>query len=618
MQQDLSSVLSEFAHTMLTDFPIQSILDTFVQRVVELLPVTGAGVTLIAPGEAPRYVAASDPAALRFEQLQAELGQGPCMTAYESGHAVAVPDLRDEARFPLFAHGALEAGLAAVFTFPLRHGAGRLGALDLYRGTPGPLGDAELRTAQVLADVASAYLLNAQAREDALAVSEQFRDRAVHDALTGLPNRALLEQRLEHAAQRASRSHTAAAVLFADLDRFKRVNDTYGHAVGDLLLVAVAHRLSALLRPGDTLARVSGDEFVVLCEDLASPSDVEALARRVDGAFAEPFELGDLTLLTSASVGVAYCGPGEDVTYQLVVDADSAMYEAKRRGRAAHVLDLRRGAAPAPEQGLARDLRAALAADGLALAYQPVVATGDGRVVGVEALLRWDHPVRGPVPAERAVEAAEATGFVVELGRWVLERACAARASWLAEHPDRPLDLWVNVSVLEVLDAGFGAGLGAALARTRTDPRALVLEVTEGTFIEDRARAAAVLGEVRGRGVRVALDDFGTGWSSLDLLRTLPVDAVKVDRGFVTDLGRVPAAGAVLVAVAGLAATLGLVAVAEGVETPLQQAQLAAMGCGLAQGHLYAPAMSEAAVGALLSARPSSVLQLPRSLPATA
>ncbi|MBC7678370.1 MAG: diguanylate cyclase, partial [Pseudorhodobacter sp.] len=246
----LSAVLSEFARTMLTEFRIQAILDHLVERIVDVLPITGAGVTLISAGKAPQYVAASDESALNFESLQTELGEGPCLTAYEADASVSVPDLAADGRYPTFGPVATAAGLAAVFTFPLRHGDDRMGALDLYRDVAGTLSDADLAAAQTLADVAAAYLLNARAREEALQATERFRTLSLHDALTGLPNRVLLEERISHAAARAIRAPTSTAVLFVDLDRFKRVNDMFGHTVGDRLLAAVAARLAVLVRPG--------------------------------------------------------------------------------------------------------------------------------------------------------------------------------------------------------------------------------------------------------------------------------------------------------------------------------------------------------------------------------
>ena len=588
-QDTLSDVLSDFARTMLTDFRIQAILDHLVDRIVNVLAISGAGVTLISPGSSPHYVAASGQQALRFEQLQTELGQGPCLTAYATGELVSVPDLAADDRYPDFGAAAVAGGLAAVFTFPLRSGDGRLGALDLYRDTVGDLNPADLRTAQTLADVAAAYLLNAQARELVLQASEKFKASSLHDALTGLPNRMLLDQRLEHAASRAQRSHSTAAVLFADLDRFKRVNDIFGHFVGDALLIAVAQRLSGLIRPGDTVARVSGDEFVILCEDLIDPSDGEVLAERISAAVAAPFLVEDHQILVTASVGVAYSGPGEPITYQLVIDADAAMYEAKRAGGAAHRLVDRRAAQQERDHNhLEQDLRTALSQDLLELAYQPIVRSIDGLITGVEALLRWTHPMFGPIPALTAISIAERSGLILDVGAWVLNRGCRDRARWLLSHPGQPLDLSVNVSARQVAERGFTDTVTAALQASHMDPGSLVLEVTEGIFIEDGERAMAVLADLKALGVQLALDDFGTGYSSLNYLRRFPVDIVKIDQGFVSDIGRDPAAAAIVGAVTQLTHVLGMSVIAEGVETDEQRDKLVTIGCELAQGYLFA------------------------------
>jgi len=596
-EAELSAVLSDFARTMVTDFPIQRILDHLVERIVEVMPVTGAGVTLISPGLAPRYVAASNDAALRYEQLQTTVGQGPCLLAYKSGEAVSVPNLATDDRFPKFAPPAVDYGLAAAFTFPLRHGDGRLGALDLYRDTPGPLDPRDLKAAQTLADVASAYLLKAQARDEARVTSEGFRRSTFYDSLTGLPNRALLEQRLEHAALRARRSHTHAGVLLIDLDDFKRINDTHGHRIGDQLLCSIAQRLASLVRPGDTLARVYGDEFVFLCEDMPGPGDVKALATRVRDSFAHPFviegaepmEGSELRLAVTASVGLAYSGLGEAVSEQLIATADAAIYEAKRDGGAAHrLIDIRQ-----PQQSgeqphtLVQDLKDAFAHDKLDLAYQPIVCTADQRVVGAEALVRWTDPARGSIPARTMVDVAERNGFITQIGAWVLERACNDRAGWPSPNPDTTLDLSVNVSVLQLLGPGFSQTVAAILNRTAMDPAALILEMTEAIFIDDADRALTVLADLKELGVRVALDDFGSGYSSLSYLRQFPVNVIKIDQGFIADIGREESGRAIIGAVSDLAHTLGLSVTAEGIETAEQHEAIATIGCENAQGYLF-------------------------------
>ncbi|MGZ4558598.1 MAG: putative bifunctional diguanylate cyclase/phosphodiesterase [Mycobacteriaceae bacterium] len=604
-------MLSEFARTLLTDFPIQGILDHLVKRIVEALPVTSVGITLISPGAAPRYIAASDDAALLFETMQTRFEEGPCMLAHESGHVVEVPDLSKERRFPRYVAAATEAGLAAAFAFPLKHGAGRLGSLDLYRDIPGPLDPEDTRAARTLADVAAAYILNAQARDAARKTADRFRASALHDPLTGLPNRVLLQQRLVQAAERGERECTSVAVLFADLDRFKQVNDTYGHQVGDELLVAVAHRLSDLVRPGDTLARVSGDEFVFLCEGLVDGVDIEALARRIEAAFTAPFVLSGVELSVTASVGMAYTEPGEAVSNQLVVDADIAMYQAKRKGGATHqVLDLSEARRRYDRNTLEHDLHTAFARDELDIAYQPVVRSIDGLIVGVEALLRWTHPDRGPIPALDMVSIAEDDGLITQIGAWVLERSCTDRRRWPHDHPDMPLSLAVNVSVRQLMSPHFSNTVAAVLDTTEMDPAALVLEITEGVFIQDAARATKVMAELKQLGVRLALDDFGTGYSSLSYLRQYPFDILKIDQIFLATMGRDPAAAAIVAAIANLAHALGLSVIAEGVETQEQRREIIALGCEFAQGFLYSTPIPARELASLLQSSSEGELYL--------
>lgn len=600
-EEQLSSILREFAHTMVTDFPIQAILDHLVRRITSVLPITAAGVTLISPGSGPRYVAASNEAALRFERLQEELAEGPCLTAHGSGEPVAIPDLRADTRFPAFGPRALEAGLGAVFTFPLCAGERVLGALDLYRATPGSLNEASNVAAVTLSDVVGAYLLNAEAREELKDSAERFRRQALHDDLTGLPNRAQFLEHLEHAVDRAGGPGSVLAVFFCDIDRFKLVNDLHGHLVGDELLVAVGQRLAGLLRPGDTLSRMASDEFVLLCEGLEGPAAVEAIAAQLDAAWALPFVLSTATVEITASVGVAATSPGGDeLPSQLLQDADAAMYQAKRGGGGRHQpLDLQEQDLAVQRTGLERDLQGAVGRSELRLDYQPIVATPDGRIVGAEALVRWAHPVHGLLSPALLIPLAEQTGFIAEVGHWVLEQACRDLQEWRHACSLPDLMLYANVSAQQLMLPGFPASVAAVLAATGTRPELLTLEVTESVFVLDSEHALIALSELKRLGVRLALDDFGTGYCSLNYLRSFPIDVVKIDQGFVTTIQEDPISHAIVLGIVELAHRLGMRVVAEGIETAEQRQELASIGCDKCQGYYFARPMAAGMLGAL-------------------
>jgi diguanylate cyclase (GGDEF)-like protein len=602
-EQRLSNVLSEFARTMVTDFPIQGILDGLVLRIVDILPITAAGVTLISPGRNPRYVAASNASALRFEQLQTELGEGPCLAAYTTGQAVAVPDLREEWQFPTFVSQALAAGLMAVFTFPLRNGDARLGALDLYRDSAGSLDPDAMTAAQTLADVAAAYLLNAQARADLQDSSDRSRETARHDALTGLPNRIVLLERLEYALL-PSRSARLVAVLFADLDQFKTVNDIHGHQVGDELLVAVADRLTRHLRPGDTLARLSGDEFVILCDDLSGRSEVEMIAARISAALGEPFILSSGDVNTTASIGIALTGRNDHLPEKVLHDADLAMYQAKHTGGARHqLIDLDEQRLVEQRESLQRDLYGACRGGELRMEYQPIVRTVDGRIVGVEALLRWAHPSRGLVSPSTLIPLAEQAGLITEIGQWVLQQACRDLRTWRDHHHTDDLAISVNVSAHQLMSTDFTATVEEVLLTTGTAPELVTLELTESVFVRDSERALLVLNDLKRLGVMLALDDFGTGYSSLTYLNRFPVDIVKIDQGFIANLGRDRSSHAIVSAVVMLAHALTLTVAAEGVETVRQHDDVAALGCDACQGYYFARPMPAEAFDALMGHR---------------
>jgi diguanylate cyclase (GGDEF)-like protein len=596
---------------MVTDFPIQAILDHLVERIVEIMPVTAAGVTLISPGVEPRYIAASNGDALQFEKLQTELEEGPCLEAYRTGEAISVPDLDCEERFPSFIARASDAGLAAVFTFPLRLGDRRIGALDLYRDSRGKLSATSMKAAQTLADVTTAYIVNAEGRADLREASHRSREISLHDALTGLPNRALLIERLEHALLRGRRSGLTSAVFFVDLDRFKVVNDTFGHRVGDEVLVAVGARLSEVLRPGDTLAHVSGDEFVVLCEDLDSPAQANVIVGRLDAAFSKPFSLSGIELKISASIGIAFTGRGRaDAPEDVLHAADMAMYRAKRAGGDGHeVLDLRDELLASYEAALERDMHGLLERSELHLAYQPIVATDGGHITSVEALLRWAHPSRGLVTPDVLIPLAERAGLVPAIGRWVLQGASDQQDHWLRDYGVDDVAISVNVSVHQLMSAGFVEIVAAVVSASSSRAEQLILEITESVFVTDGERALIVLNDLKALGVKLALDDFGTGFSSLGYLLQFPVDIVKIDKIFVAGLGRDRTNQAVVAAIVQLAHDLGSTVVAEGVETIEQHTELAQLGVDFCQGFYFAHPMPAVDIGTLIEHRADGVNQ---------
>ena len=404
------------------------------------------------------------------------------------------------------------------------------------------------------------------------------------DPLTGLANR----RRLREAADRLLRRGGPASLLFLDLDGFKAVNDSRGHAFGDALLVEVAARLRACVRDGDLVVRLGGDEFAVLVP--GDPVHAEDVARRVRIDMAVPVQLTGRAVRVTASIGVARTSgtAGRRSGADLLRDADVAMYQAKAAGRNRVVVcDEGMAEAVLDRAALAEDLLAALAAgDQLAVHHQPVVTLPAGVTAGYEALVRWQHPVRGPVPPLDFVPLAEETGAVLALGRWVLRQATRDAAAGLGGEVG-PSKVAVNVSSRQLADDGFVDDVCEALRDSGLPADRLVLEVTETSLVEDLDSVCERLQELRALGVRIAIDDFGTGWSSLSYLRRLPVDIVKVDRSFITDLGRTPAATALVATIVELARGLSLDVVAEGVERTDQRDELARLGCAFAQGWLF-------------------------------
>jgi len=421
------------------------------------------------------------------------------------------------------------------------------------------------------------------------AFQDELTRRALHDELTGLPNRRLLLERMDHALARSSTTGLQHGLLFLDLDRFKLVNDSYGHMVGDRLLVQVANRLQGGLSPADSVARMSGDEFVVLVEDANVIEKVTGVADRLLQMLQEPFEVDGHQIFMSASIGVGLTRPGEGWDDALAT-VDAAAYSAKAAGRNCYSISTETSV----EKSRARldlevSLRQGLDEEELELHYQPIVTTDEEEIVGVEALVRWHSPQRGVLWPQQFVPLAEETGLIVPMGRWVLEEACGAVREWTLKNPARrPLSVSVNLSALQFAQHGLVEDVAVTLKSTGLPASQLCLEITETVLMSDTMTTKSTLDSLHDLGVRVAIDDFGTGYSSLSYLKRFPVDVVKLDRAFIEGVVTDPVDTEIAGAVIRLAAALGMQAVAEGVETDTQRRMLVQLGCPLMQGYLTA------------------------------
>jgi len=419
-------------------------------------------------------------------------------------------------------------------------------------------------------------------------LAEENINRLAHfDTLTGLCNRAAFFERLDHALALARRHGQSLAVLFVDLDRFKDINDAFGHVVGDRALRIMAQRLTDAIRNADTAARLGGDEFIVLAENVQSEADVGEFGQRLLEALAEPFELNGQECRLSASVGVAmFPGDAEDAS-ALLKNADLAMYRAKASGRNGLAFFSIVDQTPAAERiVLGAGIRRALDADQLCLHYQPKVSARTGALTGVEALVRWQHPDRGLLLPEAFIPLAEDAGLIRHIGRWVLHAACTQAVRWQADG-GTPIRVAVNLSARQFGDERLVVEVAHALAQTGLPAALLELEITEGIMMEESEHAAETLREIRGMGVRVAIDDFGTGYSSLARLRKFPIESVNIDRSFIRDIASDPDDAAIVSAVIAMAHSLRLNIVAEGVETSEQTRFLRERGCDEMQGFYF-------------------------------
>ena len=425
------------------------------------------------------------------------------------------------------------------------------------------------------------------------------RYQALHDQLTGMPNRALFLDRLQHALDRASQDQSACAVLFMDLDDFKVVNDSLGHEAGDELLVDVSQRLQGCLRLGDTAARLGGDEFTLLLENISDVSDAVRVAERITEALASPVELRNQRIFVSTSTGIALAAGANSQPGNLLRDADVAMYAAKKEGKGGYKLfNVSMHTRALRRLSLEDALRRALERQEFEVYYQPKVLVSTGEIVGMEALARWHHPKYGLVGPNEFIPFAEETGLILPIGQWVLREACRQTRAWQDQFSPIPhLVTSVNLSVKQFRQPDLTAMLAATLAETGLDPRYLQLEITESVVVDDIEYAVSLLHDLKSLNVELAIDDFGKGYSSLESLSRFPVDYLKIDRAFVKELGVRDQDAAIAKLVIELAHAVGMKAVGEGVETTEQLALLRKLGCDLAQGFYFQePLPSEAAM----------------------
>jgi diguanylate cyclase (GGDEF)-like protein len=597
--------LVDFARTLTEEFSLQQTLDHAIDGVLRVLPVTGAGVLVMGSEEDHHLIAATDDVILFIVGLQVDLGEGPCLEAYRTGQHVAVKDLAAPGPFPRFAEQAAAAGLDAVYSFPLRSRDEPIGALELYSTGALELTDEDLRGAQTLADIMAGYLANAQARSAARASVELLEEIALHDSLTGLPNRLLLDDRLRHAMRRSKRDATFIGVLSIDVDRLKIVNDTLGHQAGDDFLQALTARVLEVLRPGDTFARVSGDEFVILCEALTSSTQAQEVADRILRSLDEPLEIGSGPVDGSVSIGIAFAGPGRASPDRALELADAALYEVKHRGGGGqHVATMLMSGTADRNRTVGLRVRNAIEGDELHLEYQPIVDAVSGAWSGVEALLRWAHPQLGALDPMEILAAADRTGNTLQLATWVLETSCRDMRRWAADPElDGPPLLAVNVSVRELLHPQYVTMVRATLEAVGLAADQLCLEVKGGALSAEDTGAGHALRVLCSLGVTIAYDDFGTGPASLTALTAWPVSTVKINRSYAGDMTGGGAPEQIIKAVIDLSRALQISVVTQGLETDEQLDHVLRLGTDHYQGHLVAPPLRRQAFEQLMLAR---------------
>jgi diguanylate cyclase (GGDEF)-like protein len=513
--------------------------------------------------------------------------------AFVSGKPVSISDITSDQTFERMALAA-RAGLHGGFAFPLLLGNEVHGVMEFFHRDVRAPDETLEQIAQSIGSQIGQYIVRKQAEE-----AVQFV--ATHDALTGLPNRVLFNQSLDRALAVAMRHNRRLAVLFIDLDRFKLINDTLGHDAGDRLLIEIARRLTGGLRASDTVARLGGDEFVVLIEEVTDPAAIIDIAQKLIQALAEPLTLSGHEYRMTASVGISSFPDDAQDIQGLLKNADIAMYRAKEQGRNNfQFYSARMNVHSVERLSMESGLRRALERDELVLHYQPKLDLRSGKVTGVEALVRWQHPEHGLVPPVKFIAVAEESGLIVPIGQWVLQTACRAHRAW-SQAGLPHVRMAVNLSARQLLHADLVKEVDRVLERTGCEPGCLELEITESMVMQNPGRAVELIRELKALGIAISIDDFGTGYSSLAYLKRFPIDSLKIDRSFINDLPRDPGNMAITRAVIGMAHSLKLTVIAEGVETREQLEFLRGHECDEMQGYFFSKPVPEAQLAELLA-----------------